>query len=195
MTLNDWAFRLTDAIHGVAPTSKALLALLVALVVLALLGFWASEMRRARRARYRRGRFLSANEKAFLRALDRALGEGYRVFAQVRLAELADVEANTRDELGRAALSKVFGKSVDFVICEAASCEPVVAIELDDRSHLLPQRRERDAFVNEVFNEIGLPLLRIVASRDYCVPVLRETLAAAGFGVAQTGIVSKGAVR
>src|SRR5208282_609478 len=43
-----------------------------------------------RRVGYRRGRFLSANEKCFLRALDVALGRDYRAFAQVRLAELAD---------------------------------------------------------------------------------------------------------
>jgi len=55
----------------------------------------------------------------------------------------------------QAALNKVFGKSVDFVICSAIACDPVAVIEVDDRSHLLPGRRARDEFVNRVFAEIG----------------------------------------
>lgn len=52
----------------------------VALLLLAILTL------RERRPTYRRGRFLSVNEKHFLVASDEAVGEGYRVFVQVRLA-------------------------------------------------------------------------------------------------------------
>ena len=57
----------------------------VAVLVLAFSGLMAGS-----RVGYRRGRFLSANEKSFLRTLDAALGLNYRAFAQVRLAELAN---------------------------------------------------------------------------------------------------------
>ena len=132
------------------------------------------------RTSYRRGRFLSANEKSFLLALDAALGEGYRVFAQVRLAELVEVEAKGGNARRRAALNKVFGKSVDFLVCRAGSFDPILAIEVDDRSHLLAARRERDALVDRVFREIGLPLLRVKARREYLASDLRERLAEAG---------------
>jgi hypothetical protein len=68
-------------------------------------------------------------------------------------------------------------KSVDFVICDVLTFDPVAAIEVDDRSHLLPQRRGRDALVNAVFAEIGLPLLRVKARRTYSVAELRALFA------------------
>ena len=132
------------------------------------------------RVGYQRGRFLTANEKSFLRTLDAALGRNYRAFAQVRLAELADPASRLGVALRRRALSGVMGKSVDFVICDVLTLDPVAAVEVDDRTHLLAERRGRDAFVNAVFAEIGLPLLRVKAQRSYSVPELRELFARAG---------------
>jgi hypothetical protein len=124
-----------------------------------------------------RGRFLTVGEKSFLRTLDVALGRHYRAFAQVRLAELADPASRLGVALRRRALAGVMGKSVDFVICDVLTLDPVAAIEVDDPTHLLPERRGRDAFVNAVFAEIGLPLLRVKAERRYSVPELSELIA------------------
>ena len=130
-------------------------------------------------ARYVRGRFLTRNEKDFLAVLDEALGSNYRVFVQVRLAELVEVQCGVAAQR-QAALNKVFGKSVDYVICSASSLEPVAVIEVDDRSHLLPGRKARDEFVNRAFAEIGLPLVRVPAQRVYSVLGVRSALASAG---------------
>ena len=74
----------------------------------------------------------------------------------------------------------LFGKRVDYVICSAGAWEPVAVIEVDDRSHLLPGRKARDEFVNRVFAEIGLPLVRVPPQRVYSVLGVRRALAAAG---------------
>ena len=81
----------------------------------------------------------------------------------MRLAELANPAESANVQLRRRALNAVMAKSVDFVICDVLTLDPVAAIEVDDRSHLLPERRDRDAFVNAVFAEIGVPLLRVKA--------------------------------
>jgi hypothetical protein len=112
--------------------------------------------------------------------LDAALGRNYRAFAQVRLAELADPTLGVHPALRRQALARVMAKSVDFVICDVLSLDPVAAIEVDDRSHLTPERQKRDAFVNAVFLEIGLPLMRVKARRSYSVEELRAMCARAG---------------
>jgi hypothetical protein len=139
-----------------------------------------------RRIGYQRGRFLSANEKSFLRTLDAALGLNYRAFAQVRLAEIANPADSTNVHLRRLGLNAVMAKSVDFVVCDVLTLDPVAAIEVDDRSHLLPERRNRDAFVNAVFAEIGLPLVRVTARRTYSVAQLRDLFARVGvFAVPQ----------
>jgi len=139
---------------------------------------------------YRRGPFfLTPNEKRFLAVLDEAVGGGYRVFVQVRLAELVDVDLKANNSKRRAAMNKVFGKSIDFVICDSASLEPVAAIELDDRTHALPHRRERDTFVDAVFSEIGIPLLRARARRAYSVAALETLLREAGVAkIARSGL-------
>lgn len=155
------------------------LAGILSLVCLALLSA------RGRRASYRRGGFLTANEKAFLQALDQALGKDFRVFAQVRLADLVEVENRGSEAQRRAALNKVFAKSIDFVICEARTVEPVAAIELDDRTHALPHRRERDRLVDAVFAEIGVPLLRARARRFYSVAMVEALLGEGGLGKAK----------
>lgn len=131
---------------------------------------------------YRRGRFMTANEKCFFFALERALGAEYRISAQVRLGDLVDVEPRLQGAKKQAALNRILCKSVDFVICSASTLDPVAAVEVDDRTHLLPVRRERDVFVDRVFAEIGVPLVRAPASRTYSVLGIRKLLADAGVG-------------
>ena len=141
-----------------------------------------------RRPPYRLGRFLSDNEKQFLRALDETIGDNYRVFAQVRLADLVDVGPSVSDSRRRAAMARVFGKSIDFVICDAVTLDPVAAIEVDDRTHLLARRKQRDTFVNSVFKEIGLPLLHAPARRHYTHAALSKMLTSAGLDTARRGV-------
>jgi Protein of unknown function (DUF2726) len=154
-------------------------ALIIAIAGVVLLLCLTATLSGLRRPPYRRGRFLTANEKSFLSVLDDVLGRNYRVFAQVRLAELVDVPGVSQERRFQA-MKHVFGKSVDFVVCSAATFEPVAAIELDDRSHFLAGRRGRDGFVNSVFDEIGLPLIRIRAQRFYERGQVLKALAEAG---------------
>ena len=135
---------------------------------------------RGGRAGYQRGRFLTTNEKSFLMTLDAALGQNYRAFAQVRLAELVTPTLGANPASRRQALNGVMAKSVDFVICDVLTLDPVAAVEVDDRSHLLPERQQRDAFVNALFLEIGLPLMRVKARRAYSVDELRDMCSRAG---------------
>jgi hypothetical protein len=157
------------------PTALFYLAAFAAAVVFIMGG-----LQGRRRAGYQRGRFLTTNEKSFLMTLDAALGRNYRAFAQVRLAELASPMLGANPPSRRQALNGVIAKSVDFVICDVLTLDPVAAIEVDDRSHLLPERQQRDAFVNAVFLEIGLPLMRVKARRAYSVDELRVMCARAG---------------
>src|SRR6202161_1987905 len=78
------------------------------------------------------------------------------------------------------AVSPLSPHCVDVVICDVLTLDPVAAIEVDDRSPLLPERRQRDAFVNAVFLEIGLPLMRVKERRAYSVDELRVMCARAG---------------
>lgn len=107
-----------------------------------------------------RSKFFSRTELAFYRALTRAVGTRYSVFAKVRLLDLCSI-APTRDYT---AMNRVSAKHVDFLLCEPSTFAPVAAIEVDGTSHERRDRIERDAFVEDFFDQIDLPLIRVAAA-------------------------------
>ena len=99
---------------------------------------------------------LTPSEAAFYRALELAVGHRFVVFAKVRMLDLcADLERRTNF----VAFTKVVSKHLDFVLCEPDGFRPVLAVELDDRSHLRQDRKRRDEFVDDVFRTMGIGLL------------------------------------
>jgi hypothetical protein len=121
----------------------------------------------------------TAAEARFLRVLDEALGEEYRVFAKLRLADLLDV----RGERGAAwlrAFNQISAKHVDFVVCRRETLEVVAAVELDDRSHQAPSRQRRDAFVDRAFATAQLPLVRVPVRRAYLPDEIRAMVLGVG---------------
>lgn len=57
-------------------------------------------------------------------------------------------------------------KHIDYLICEKENLKPVLGIELDDRSHQRENRKKRDEFVNTLYENIGLRILRIPTSMN-----------------------------
>lgn len=114
------------------------------------------------KAKYRYNRknfFLTRAEHECYDALVEAVGDDYRIFAQVHLPTLVDHTVRGQD--WRAALAHINRKSVDFVLCDKAYLSPKLAIELDDKSHERPDRQERDREVERILHEAGVPLFRI----------------------------------
>jgi hypothetical protein len=117
--------------------------------------------------------FLSPAEASFYRALKETVGDNVLICPKVSLAELFYI-TDQRDY--RAHFARISQKRVDFVLCDPQSLEPIAAIELDDASHGRRDRRERDAFVQAVFDAAGLPLLHQRAKQGYSRSELAELL-------------------
>jgi very-short-patch-repair endonuclease len=81
------------------------------------------------------------------------------------VADLISVRKGT--ENWQSHFNRISSKHVDFVLLEPQSLRPLLAIELDDKSHDAANRRERDAFVNEALAAAQMPFLRIKAARTY----------------------------
>ena len=107
--------------------------------------------------------FLTASEHEFYNVLGQAVGKDYRIFAQVHLPTI--IEHKIVGQNWKAAFSHINQKSVDFVLCDKDNISPVLAIELDDKSHERPDRVERDIVVERILQQAGVPLLRIEHSR------------------------------
>ena len=103
-----------------------------------------------------------------------AAGKDLLVFAKVRLLDVLWVPKTIRDRQSH--LNRVMSKHVDFVLCDRRTVAPVLVIELDDSSHEIPNRAERDAFVDAALRSTGLAVLRVPVRRSYVASELAELL-------------------
>lgn len=111
---------------------------------------------------YRYGRkdfFMSRAEHEFFDVLIEAVGSNYYVFPQVHLSAILEHRIKNGQDW-KAAFRHINGKSVDFVICDKAYIKPLLAIELDGRSHDIEAVRQRDADVEHIFEGADIKLLR-----------------------------------
>lgn len=114
---------------------------------------------------------LSPAERDFYEALRQAVEPGYLIFVKVRLLDLLWLPQNLSNR--QTHMNRVQAKHVDFVLCHPQTVAPALVIELDDASHRLPERQERDVFLNEVLRVAGIPLLRVPVRKSFSAPVLR----------------------
>ncbi len=119
---------------------------------------------------------LTAAERTFYFALRQAAGADFQLFAKVRLGDLIQVERGVSGKRRMAAFGRVASKHADFVLCDGRSFTAALVIELDDRSHDLPVRRERDRFFDAALKVAGVPLLRVPVRRAYSPDELRQQI-------------------
>lgn len=108
---------------------------------------------------YRRKDFLMTRaEHELFDILVGIVGDQYYVFPQIHLPNILDNKVVGQN--WRGAFRHIDEKSVDFVICDRAYIKPLLAIELDDRTHERDDRKKRDGEVERILNEANMPLLR-----------------------------------
>ncbi len=71
--------------------------------------------------------------------------------------------------------NKIKSKSIDFVITDNNG-KIRFCIELDDTTHLKETRQDRDMFVNQLFNQIGIKLIRVPKQNYYNLQELEEKI-------------------
>jgi hypothetical protein len=119
-------------------------------------------------------KFMSPAEVSFFHVLQQVTNNRLYINSKVRLGDVFWVKPRDKRQF-RAYRNKIDRKHVDFLLCDPATLRPIVAIELDDKSHQRQDRQERDAFVDKVFNAAGVPLLHVPAKRGYVMAEV-ETL-------------------
>jgi hypothetical protein len=127
----------------------------------------------------RRRTLFSPAERSFLGALEQAVGDQYRVFGKVRVADVLEPRRGSTRSTYQAAFNRISAKHFDFVLCEPGDLSVVCAIELDDTSHQHSGRHGRDAFLVAACRSASLPLVQVKAQRSYAIADLEEALAGA----------------
>lgn len=121
-------------------------------------------------------RMLTPAEAWFSRTLIKAIGDDWAALVKIRLADVFRVTIQGKGYMP--AFNRIAKKHVDFLLIDPETTEPLLGIELDDRSHQRADRIKRDEFVDRAFESAELPLLRVVAARDYDTATLRRQIAA-----------------
>ncbi|MBN1404362.1 MAG: DUF2726 domain-containing protein [Opitutales bacterium] len=126
-------------------------------------------------------KLLTPTELKFWRVLRRVVPDELIIFSKVRLCDIAQV----KDRNDIKAFHRISSKHVDFVLCREDDTAFVCVIELDDLSHLLPDRQKRDDFVDGVMKRCKLPILHIKTAKIYDETELERRIAdaIAGQGV------------
>ena len=140
-----------------------------------------------------RSTLLSPAERSFFGVLERAVNGDYRVFAKVRVADIVRPRPTDSRREWQSAHNRITGKHLDFVLCEPGGLELAGAVELDDQSHDTLERGVRDAFVDDVFRDAGIPLIRFPAKAAYSVGSVRDEITKALRGPAATETMGGGA--
>ncbi|MBN1313292.1 MAG: DUF2726 domain-containing protein [Anaerolineae bacterium] len=120
---------------------------------------------------------LSPTEISFYHVLASTVNEQVVICPKVGLKDLLFITKRYKSRDYYKYFGRISQKHVDFVLCEPKSMQPIVAIELDDRSHDKTSRSKRDAVVDQIFSAAGLPLLRIAAAKTYNTSELTAILA------------------
>lgn len=113
---------------------------------------------------YSRGTLLTKAELKFYHVLKFAVGQDYDINCKTRLADI--VNCSTSD-WHKGFGPKISSKHIDFVLTDPETSEIILCIELDDKTHQLPERQKRDIFVNKVLEKTNTAFYRVPAASSY----------------------------
>lgn len=120
------------------------------------------------------GTILTPAEQVFFRALKEAVDETAAISLKPRMADVLTPKAKGKTYIQ--AFNRISSKHVDFLLYDPTTFQIKAAIELDDKSHRQPKRKQRDDFVNRAFQTANIPLLRFPAKRQYDPQHIAEKL-------------------
>lgn len=125
---------------------------------------------------YRKKLLLTKNEWAFYKRL-KPIADKYEmgIIAKIRLADLIEVDTNKTKEFNKF-FPKISSKHIDFGLVYPDNMEVKYLIELDDRSHNLPKRKERDDFINKVCEKTGYNLIRTYGNIEDIELILKSDI-------------------
>lgn len=101
---------------------------------------------------------LSPKEQSFYRTLKPIADEmGLIIFSKMRIVDIVQIPKNHPEYMKW--FNYIKAKHIDFILCDQ-KFRVYKLIEVDDYTHQYKKRQERDDFVNEIFRQLDVDLLR-----------------------------------
>jgi ssDNA-binding Zn-finger/Zn-ribbon topoisomerase 1 len=131
-------------------------------------------------------------ERSFFGLLEQAVGNEYRIFGKIRLADVVSVRRGLSSGDRQRAQNRINAKHLDFVLCNKGDLSLACCIELDDKSHAQKKTQDRDQLLENVMKAASVPLIRVKAQTGYNVQTVRnEVEKATGRKVVDEGNISE----
>ncbi|MBR3255409.1 MAG: DUF2726 domain-containing protein [Clostridia bacterium] len=127
---------------------------------------------------YKPKRYLiTLNELKFYKVLQEIAKElNLEVFSQVSLYNIILTKKELDNKQKYKYFNKIASKSIDFVLVDPNDCKIKLCIELDDVSHNRFDRIKRDEFINELFKQLEIDLLRYPTYQVYYKEALKNKI-------------------
>ncbi len=113
-----------------------------------------------------RSDFFNRSEFAFYQLLEEKVPKNFMIFSKTRIEDFIRVKSGLSKNETWWLRSRIKSRHVDFLICNEHGT-PKIAIEIDGWSHNNFDRKNRDNFVNELYNEVWLPIKHIRVGENF----------------------------
>lgn len=110
---------------------------------------------------------LSHTERMFTSVLEKAVGGQYQVHCKVPMTQVLEALPNISERAQRKAIKPVQNCHFDYVVLDGISNRVICAVELDDHSYDKKRHKKQDLFLEEVCQDVNLPLLRVAPQNGY----------------------------
>lgn len=131
---------------------------------------------------YKKKYVLTEPEKLLWKVLKKHIPQGEYIIAKPGIKEFVRTLGYDDDAVNQRAWREIAQKHVDFLVCNTYSLYPLYAIEYDGDTHdpsnpANAATIRSDSFKNQLFSEIGLPLIRIAYGTEDSVELqVKEAL-------------------
>lgn len=121
---------------------------------------------------YSNGYLMTKTELLFYKELKKVTDKlNLVIFPQVNLERIINVyDSNYSDR------NRIKSRSIDYTIANNKDCKIICCIELDDYYHNRESVKQKDAFKNELFKKVKIPLYRIKVNKFYNLEELENKI-------------------
>jgi len=114
------------------------------------------------------------DEKLLFDVLMKLYGEKYYIFPQVRLAAILDVKNDVKDHDNL--YRQIDHLSLDYVIFDRTTLAPLVAVELNGKSHYQWNRQNRDQKVTNILKNAGISFIAVQVVPTYIESTIKTQI-------------------
>ncbi len=145
--------------------------MLIAVILIKALGGDTSNLTITNQDYSLRKSIMTPTELNFYNDLEVAVQDRYIICPKVRVIDFVEPIGKNKNSN----FNRIVSKHCDFLLC-SRSFKPIFVIELDDKSHNNVRSQKNDNFKNELYQTIGIKLIRIKVSSIYNIKDIQEKL-------------------